>query len=244
MALFGSPNPMLKEEKFRNVLDAPFAIEGKMTVQGAVDKTLMMMGMLLFTGAIGYLMPNILFIAVGGIICFGVTIWANFQPQKSTFIAPIYALFKGLLLGSVTAGYAAAYDGIVIQAVLCTIGILGSMLLIYKSKIIQVTDKFRMGMGMAVGGIAFSYLIIFVLSLFGVNMPFLHSSSPMAIGMSVVILIIATLNLLINFDNIEKGARYGSPKYMEWYSAMGLVITIVWIYFELLRLMSKLASRD
>jgi uncharacterized YccA/Bax inhibitor family protein len=244
MALFGGSNPMMQEEKYKNILDASFAREERMTVSGAVNKTLTLMGLLLLTASVGYFMPNMIFVWVGLIGGLVTTIWALFQPQKSNFLAPAYALLKGLALGTISAIYASMFDGIVFHAVISTLGILASMLFIYKSKIIEVTDKFRSGIAMAVGGIFFLYLINLVLSLFGVNMPFLHDSSPLSIGISIAVIVIATLNLLVDFDNIEKGAKYGAPKFMEWYSAMGLVVTLVWLYLELLRLLSKLASRD
>jgi uncharacterized YccA/Bax inhibitor family protein len=244
MALFGGSNPMMQEEKFKGLLDASFAREEQMTVSGAVNKTLVLMGLLLFTGTIGYLFPNMIFMWIGiagGLIT---TIWASFQPKNSTFLAPAYAIVKGLAVGTISAIYASMYEGIVFHAVISTIGILISMLFVYKSKIIQVTDKFRAGMAMAVGGIFFLYLINLGLYFFGIQMPFLHESSPIGIVINVVILIIATLNLLVNFDTIEKGAQEGAPKFMEWYSAMGLVVTLVWLYFELLRLLSKLSDRN
>ena len=244
MALFGGSNPMMQEEKFKGLLDASFAREERMTVSGAVNKTLVLMGLLLLTSVVSFLFPNPIFMfggMIGGLVA---VIWASFKPAKSTFLAPAYALFEGLFLGTVSAMYAAMFDGIVFHAVVSTLGILVSMLFLHKSKLIPITEKFRMGLAMAVGGICFLYLINFVLSMFGVQMPFLHGSGPMSIGISVFVIIVATLNLLVDFDNIEKGAQYGSPKYMEWYSAMGLVVTLVWLYLELLRLLSKLASRD
>lgn len=244
MALFGGSNPMMQEEKFKGILDASFSREEKMTVSGAVNKTLTLMGLLLLTSTVSYLMPSMIFLYVGLIGGLVAVIWSSFQPAKSTFLAPAYALFEGLFLGTVSLMYASKFDGIVFHAVISTLGILASMLFIYKSKIIEVTDKFRSGIAMAIGGIFFLYLINFILSLFGVNMPFLHGGSPISIGISVVVVIVATLTLLVDFDNIVKGARYGAPKYMEWYSAMGLIVTLVWLYLELLRLLSKVASRD
>ena len=234
----------MKEEKFTNILDAPAMSEGIMTVSGAVNKTLTLMGLLMLTAGISYLMPSMIFLWVGIIGGLVAVIWSGFQPHRSSYLAPAYALFEGLALGTISFMYASMFEGIVFHAVLSTMGILASMLFIYKSKIIEVTDKFRTGLAMAVGGIFFMYLINMVLSLFGVKIPFLHGSSPMAIGINVVVIVVATLSLLVDFDNIEKGAKHGAPKYMEWYSAMGLIVTLVWLYLEMLRLLSKVASRD
>lgn len=241
MALFGSSNPFMKEEKFQNILDAPLASEGTMTVSGAVNKTFILTGLLLLTSVISYLMPNIIFMAVGGIGGFVVALVAAFKPKLSNYLAPTYALLEGLFLGTISAVYAAAYSGIVINAFISTIGILVAMLFIYKSRVIEVTEKFRVGVMAATAAIALLYLVSMVLGFFGIQIPYLHEGGAMGIGISLLIIGIATMNLLIDFDNIEKGAQYAAPKYMEWYSAMGLLITLVWLYLEMLRLLSKIA---
>jgi uncharacterized YccA/Bax inhibitor family protein len=240
MALFNS-SPFMNEDKYQNVLDAPVAMEGKMTVAGAVNKTLILTGLLLATATVGFLIPNVAFIAVGGIVGFIVVLVAGFKPHLSTYLAPTYAIFKGLVVGTVTAYYANAFDGLVFNAIISTIGILAAMLFIYKSRIIVVTEKFRAGVMMAFMGIALVYLVNFVLWLCGIQIPMLHQGGTLGICISVGVIIVATLKLLVDFDTIEKGAEYGSPKYMEWYSAMGLLVTLVWLYFELLRLLAMLA---
>ena len=241
MALFGSSNPFMKEEKFKGLLDNEFATEAKMTVGGAVNKTLILTGLLLITSAIGFTMPNMMFLWVGGIGGLAAVLIASFKPHLSGYLAPAYALLEGLLVGTVSAIYAAAYSGIVINAFLSTVGILVAMLLIYKSGVIKVTERFRMGVFAATASIAFVYLLSFALSFFGIQIPYLHENSGVGILISVAIIVVATLNLLVDFDNIEKGEMYGSPQYMEWFSAMGLLVTLVWLYLEMLRLLSKIS---
>jgi uncharacterized YccA/Bax inhibitor family protein len=241
MALFGSSNPFMKEEKFHDVLDAPLTSEGSMTVAGAVNKTFILTGLLLLTSAISYMMPNFIFMIVGAIGGLIAALVAAFKPRLSNYLAPTYALFEGLFIGTISSIYAAAYSGIVINAFISTIGILVAMLFIYKSRIIEVTEKFRVGVMAATGAVALLYLVSMVLRLFGVTIPFIHEGGMMGIGFSLLVIGIATMNLLLDFDNIEKGAQYSAPKYMEWYSAMGLLITLVWLYLEMLRLLSKIA---
>ncbi len=241
MALFGSSNPFLKEEKFQNILDNPFDTQATMTVSGAVNKSLILTGLLLLTSVISFVIPNMIFMwvgLIGGIIA---VLVASFKPQYSSIAAPAYALLEGLAVGTISAIYASAFAGIVINAFLSTIGILVAMLFIYKSKVIEVTQRFRTGVFAATAAIALVYLLSWALRLFGIEIPFLHESGAMGIGISVVIIGIATMNLLLDFDNIEKGAMNGAPQYMEWYSAMGLLITLVWLYLEMLRLLAKLS---
>ena len=241
MALFGSSNPLMSEEKFQNVLDAPFAEEGKMTVSGAVNKTLILTGLLLLTSSVGFLFPNPIFM-IGGLIGGLIAVLVSaFKPHLSQYTAPAYALFQGLAVGTISAMYASLYAGIVFHAFISTVGILAAMLFIYKSRIIQVTEKFRYGVMMATMGIMLVYLVDFVLRLFHINMPFIHEGGGIGIAISVGIIVVATMNLLLDFDNIEKGAAHGAPKFMEWYSAMGLLVTLVWLYLELLRLLAKMA---
>jgi uncharacterized YccA/Bax inhibitor family protein len=158
--------------------------------------------------------------------------------------APLYGLLEGLVLGSVSAIFELRFPGIAIQAVGLTFGTLVALLLAYRSGLIRVTDKFRLGVVAATGGIALFYLITFVLGFFGVHFNSIYGAGPIGIGFSVFVVIIASLNLVLDFDFIESGARAGAPKYMEWYAAFGLMVTLIWLYLEILRLLSKLRSRD
>jgi uncharacterized YccA/Bax inhibitor family protein len=147
---------------------------------------------------------------------------------------------EGFFVGSISAMYATFQGGIVFNAVCLTIATLFMMLFIYKSGVIKVNNKFRTGVMMATGAVALVYVLSFALSFFGIQIPYLHEGGMIGIGISVVILGVAALNLLLDFDNFEKGEQYGAPMYMEWFSAMGLLITLIWLYIEFLRLLAIL----
>ena len=245
-----SSNPFMRENAYINQanqpLDAGMANQGiiaeTMTVQGAINKTFILTGLMLITALFSFANPSSLFLwggAIGGLV---VVLIASFQPKNSPVLAPIYALLEGLFVGSVTAMYAADFNSIVFVAVLLTVATLFMMLFIYKSGIIKVTNKFRVGVVMATGAVALVYILSIVLGMFGIQIPFIHQGGMMGIGISAVIIGIAALNLLLDFDNFEKGEKYGAPAYMEWFSAMGLLITLVWLYVEFLRLLALLSS--
>ena len=239
-----SSNPLLKEETFTqrdrdgNIINR---IHGDtMTVSGAVNKTLLLFSLLLITTAISYFMATSFLLwtgMIGGLIA---VVVASFKPHLSPYAAPAYALLEGLFIGSISFFFASAYDGIVMQAVALTFGTLLMMLLLYKSGLIKVTQKFRSGVMMATGAIFIFYIISWIMSMFGATMPLLHDNGIMGIGLSVVILGVAALNLLLDFDMFERGEREGAPAYMEWFAGMGLLVTLVWLYIEFLRLLSKL----
>ena len=249
-----SSNPVMSEERFHrasaeSLSDRPLdggmvtrAESMSMTVGGAVNKTFIMGFLLLITAVYSFFFPSQLFLwggAIGGLV---LVFAMSFKPKLSPTLAPVYALLEGLFVGSVTAFYAAGFGaGLVFQAVLLTIALLFAMLFVYQAGLIKVTSKFRTGIMMATGGIFLVYLINIGLSFFGMNIPFLHQGGMLGIGISLFILGIATLNLLLDFDMIEKGAAARAPKYMEWFCAMGLIVTLVWIYIEVLRLLSILS---
>ena len=210
------------------------------TVDGAVNKTYVLMAILLMTAYFSYQAPSSLFMiggAIGGLIVFFVVM---FKPQYAPIGAPIYAALEGLFVGSISAMYASMYAGIVLQAVSLTIATLFMMLIIYKTGIIKVTEKFKTGVLMATGAIFLVYMASFLGSFIGFEVPFIHESGMMGIGITVVIIGVAALNLLIDFDMIEKAEQNNSPSYMEWFCAMALIVTLVWLYVEFLRLLSKL----
>jgi uncharacterized YccA/Bax inhibitor family protein len=179
--------------------------------------------------------------AIGGFIMALVTI---FRPQSSAITAPLYAILEGLFLGAISAIINAQYPGVAFQAVLLTIGTLFSMLFLYRSGRIRATPRFRRGVMMATGAVFFAYLISWIMSLFGIPVGFMHSAGPLGILINLVIIVIAALNLIMDFDFIEKGSRMGAPKYMEWYGAFGLMVTLIWLYIEFLRLLSRFSSRN
>ena len=241
-SFFESGNPFMKDSAYQNtantILDAADA--QRMTVRGAISKSFILASILLFTALIGFSIPSGLMVWGGGIGAFVIVLILSFRPQLSPTLAPVYAALEGLFLGAISFVYASAFAGIVFQAFSLTIAALFAMLFIYQSGIIKVTGRFRTMVVMATMAIAAVYLLSFVLSLFGVNMPYLHEGGGLGIVINAVILGIACLNLLLDFDNFEKGEQYGAPRYMEWFSAMGLIITLVWIYLEVLRMLSRL----
>ena len=175
--------------------------------------------------------------AIGGLIFAMATI---FKPRWAPVTAPIYAVLQGLFIGGISAFMERVYPGIVPQAAGLTFGILFALLAAYKSGLIRATENFKLGVVAATGGIFVIYIASFILGFFGISIPFLHDSGPIGIGISVFICIVAALNLVLDFDFIENGAEHGAPKYMEWVGAFGLMVTLVWLYIEILHLLAKL----
>jgi len=216
--------------------------EGTMTVQGAINKSFILFGLLLLTAVWSYQAPNKILIIGGAIVGFILVLVSVFKREYSNIIAPVYALVEGLVVGGISAMYAAQGGGIVLQAVSLTVMVLFIMLVIQKTGLVPVTEKFRMGVIMATGGIALVYVMTMILGFFGIHIPYIHEGGTIGILFSLGVIGIASLNLLLDFDFIIKGAEYKAPKYMEWFSAMGLMITIIWLYFEMLRLLGKLKN--
>ncbi len=247
--LMRTSNPALNEQVFRG----EHAVLGDaMTVQGTVNKTGILLLCAVATAAWTWniflhsrspqaVAPMALVGVIGGLIFAFATI---FKKTWAPVTAPIYALLEGLVLGSISAILEVRFPGIAIQAVSLTFGTMVALLLAYRSGMIRVTDKFRLGIVAATGGIAVFYVIEIILGFFGVHFTAVNGSGAIGIGFSIFVVIIAALNLVLDFDFIESGARAGAPKYMEWYGAFGLMVTLIWLYFEILRLLSKLRSRD
>jgi uncharacterized YccA/Bax inhibitor family protein len=167
-----------------------------------------------------------------------------FKPVWAPISTPLYALAEGLALGGISVVFESAYSGIVAQAVFLTFGTLAALLIAYRSGVIRATDNFRRGVFAATGGIALLYLASFILGFFGIAIPLIHSNGLVGILFSLFVVVIAALNLVLDFDLIERGAAQGAPAYMEWYGAFALLVTLVWLYLEILRLLSKLQSRQ
>jgi uncharacterized YccA/Bax inhibitor family protein len=243
-----SANPALNDNTFTRNLSYPE--ESRMTLMGAVNKTAILLCVLVLAASITWKMVLTgesgagIFIWGGAIAGFIVAVVTIFKKNWAPFTAPLYAALKGLFIGGISAYFAALYEGIVMQAAGLTFGILFALLAAYKSGLIKATENFKLGVCAATGGIALFYLMSIVLGLFGVNMTFLHDSSPLSIGISVFIVIIASLNLVLDFDFIENGVEAGAPKYMEWFAAFGLMVTLIWLYIEILHLLAKLRGRN
>lgn len=246
-SFFESRNPVLNEDKIKKLSQAESFAGNReaesMTISGAINKTLILFGILLLTSLVSFTMPSMFLLIVGSVGGLIAVLVASFKPHTSAISAPVYAAFEGLALGTISAIYAAQMDGIILQAVSLTFGTLLTMLVLYKSGLIKVTQKFRAGVMMATGAIFFVYLISFIGSFFGWNMPYLHEGGTFGIGISLVIIAVASLNLLLDFDNFDKAEQAQSPQYMEWFCGLSLLVTLVWLYIEFLRLLSKL-NRD
>lgn len=241
-----SNNPLLNEERLmEQSKNMSFDQQKVMTREGAMNKSVILVGIMLLTAFYAFNTPSIIQLTlwggmIGGLILFFVTM---FKPQIANITAPIYAAFEGLLVGGVSYLYGAMQGGIILQAISITVCILLMMLMIYRSNILPVTNKLRTGIIAATGGIFLVYMLSLGLSFFGINIPYLHTGGAMGIGISLFIIGIASLNLLLDFDSIDKGDKMGLPKYMEWYYGMSLLATLVWIYIEVIRLLAVL-NRD
>jgi uncharacterized YccA/Bax inhibitor family protein len=222
-----------------------------MTIQGTVNKALIMLALLLLpavwvwqqyfaTGTPQTIMPWLYIGIFGGLVVALVTV---FKRQWSPVTAPLYSVLEGFAIGAISSVFEARFPGIVIQAVALTFGTLLALLLIYKARIIKVTAKFRLGVVAATGGIVIIYVLTIVLGFFGIHIPLIYGSGPIGILFSLFVVTIAALNLVLDFDFIENGAASGAPKYMEWYAAFGLMVTLIWLYLEILRLLAKISSR-
>jgi|TARA_B100000768_G_scaffold22015_1_gene19590 uncharacterized YccA/Bax inhibitor family protein len=239
-----SGNPALNKKTFENLIASP---QGVMTIDGAVNKTAISMGILLIAAYYTYTNAILDYVIIGFVGGFIVALVTIFKKEWSATTVPIYALLEGLALGGISKIYADAFEpGIVPQAIMLTLGILSALLFAYKSKIIQPTENFKLGLFAATAGIGVVYLISFLMSMFGSGgLPVMNpaNSSMLSIGFSLFVVVIASLNLVMDFDFIETGAANGAPKYMEWYGAFGLMVTLIWLYLEILRLLAKLSSR-
>jgi len=250
MAFFKSGNPTLSEKSFQSVTVTNYA--DSMTLRGTLNKfgfmLLMLMGSAYFSwkefAEGGNVVPFLWTGLIGGLV---VALVIMFKKEWAPYLAPLYALLEGLFLGAISAMYNEAFaekaPGIVMNAVGLTFGTAIAMYLLYSFKIIKATERFKSIIFTATAGIAVFYLISMVLGFFGVHMAFLHEGSLMGIGFSLVVVAVAALNLILDFDMIEQGTAAGAPRYMEWYGAFGLMVTIVWLYLEILRLLGKLSDR-
>jgi len=255
MALFQSGNPTLTEKMFDKGLELDAARQGIMTVRGTINKFGFMLMLLIASAAFNWhlfqegkpaTMQTLMIVGVfGGLILAFAMI---FKPGWAKYIAPLYALLEGLFIGGISVifneMFAEKYPGLIMQAVGLTFGVSIAVFLLYNFRVIQATQRFRSVIISATVGIALFYLLTMILGWFGVNVSFMSDSSLLSIGISLFVVAIAALNLILDFDMIEQGAERGLPADMEWYGAFGLMVTIVWLYMEILKLLSKFAKRD
>jgi uncharacterized YccA/Bax inhibitor family protein len=259
MALMKTSNPALGANTFSGISSSQYGPSGilvdaadRMTLNGTVNKTGLLLICAIATAAWTWhlFIPAHDMSAVGPLMLLGVfgglifALITSFKKEWSPVTAPIYALLEGLVLGGFSAMLELRYPGIAMQAVALTFGTLFVLLFLYRTGVIKVTQKFRLGVVAATGGIFFFYLMEMVLGFFGIHFASINGSGVIGIGFSLVIVGIAALNLVLDFDFIEQGVQVGAPKYMEWYGAFGIMVTLVWLYLEILRLLSKMRSRN
>ncbi|HEY5803535.1 MAG TPA: Bax inhibitor-1/YccA family protein [Lysobacter sp.] len=249
-----SGNPALRDTTFLDLGSGTVVRRDgdAMTISGTVNKT----GLLLLCVITATFAWSQISFTAEGVVGAGPYVWGGaigglvlamitaFKKEWSPVTAPLYALVEGFFLGAISAMFNHLYEGIVLQAVMLTIGTLFALLFAYRSGLIRATENFKLGVVAATGGIALLYLVTMGLGMFGIKMPYIHESGLIGIGFSLFVVVIAALNLVLDFDFIETGVEQNAPKYMEWYGAFGLMVTLVWLYVEFLRLLSKLQSRD
>ncbi|MFH1876413.1 MAG: Bax inhibitor-1/YccA family protein [Candidatus Omnitrophota bacterium] len=239
-----SGNPVLRQNTFEQT-NSYAQGDTAMTIQGVVNKTLLLLFFVIAGATVTWnnpapMLPFVLPIALGALAIAFITV---FKKRWAAITAPLYAVLEGLLVGLISTIFEKMYPGIVIQAVGLTFGTMFSLLVAYKSGLIRASATFKRGVIAATGGIALVYIVNIVLSFFGRSFPFIHEGSVFGILFSVFVVIVASLNLVLDFDFIETGAQQGAPRYLEWYAAFGLVVTLIWLYMEILRLLSKMRRR-
>jgi uncharacterized YccA/Bax inhibitor family protein len=247
---------MLNEKTFANVeAFQPVTLPGRpdqavrtkvMTINGTINRAAFLLLIAIVSATVGWdradqisgTLNAVMLIGLLGLI--GLSILTAFKPKLAPFTGPLYAVVMGFWAGVISFGYESFQDGIVLQAVFATLAVFAACLFLYGSRIVKVTNKFIAVVTMATMGIFVMYLAAIVLGLFGVDLQFMNSPSPLGIAVSVGICIVAALNLFLDFHFIEQGAKAGAPTYMSWYCAFGLLATLIWLYLEILRLLSKL----
>ncbi len=244
-------NPLLNEKAFRRVDQLVQTAGEPMTIEGTVNKTAFLLLLVAATAVWVWtryfqtldpatVMPYLWGGLIVGLLAALVTI---FLPAWARISAPVYAAAQGLALGAISAFYEQQLHGIVFQAVGLTFGVLAVMLIAYRTGVIKVTHRFRMIVVAATGAIALLYLVSIVLSFFGISIPFIHQGGTFGIIFSLVVVGIAAMNLALDFDYIQRGVEHGAPKVLEWYAAFGLMVTLIWLYLEILRLLAKIRRR-
>ncbi len=243
MALMRSSNPALNDSAFKSTAGA---VDNPMTLQGTVHKTALLLVLTVAAAAwswnsVQLVNPALLIGLFIAALASGLVL--PFKKEWAPMLAPVYAVCEGALLGLISVLTERAYGGIVFQAVSLTFGTMAGLLVAYQSGWIRATQNFRLGVFAATAGIALVYLVGFGMRFFGKTIPLIHESGPVGIGFSLVVVVVAALNLVLDFDFIERGIETRQPKYMEWYAGFGMLVTLIWLYLEILRLLSKMRSR-
>ena len=240
---YRSGNPVLTSKAFSIKDD----YADKMTIEGTVNKTFLLLTLVMGSGyfAWNYLYASFYLLAPAGILAFIFMILIIFNKKLIAYFAPLYAISQGITMGMFSYYLNTLYEGIAITAMSYTFCILFGLLSIYRLGLIKPTENFKLGVGAATLGIFLLYLANFIMERFGAGIPLLdiNNTSMFSIGFSVFVIFIAAMNLVVDFDFIEEGAEKGAPKYMEWYGAFGLMVTLIWLYLEILKLLAKLNSR-
>ncbi len=245
-----SGNPFLKEDTF-SVVDGFHLTRDRMSLEGVANKTMLLLGIcvvvafaswmtILVNPALGYIL---FFVGIFGSLIAVIAMYFM-DKKKAMYIGPIYAALEGLVLGPLSGIFEIIYPGIIIQAISLTFGVFLIMLVIYRLKIIKPTKNLAIGLSAAIGAIMLIYMVSFMLAMFSpFQIPYIHGNGIIGIGFSLVVIGVAALTFVFDFDFIEKGVNSGAPKHLEWYAAFGLMVTLVWLYIEILRLLSKIRSR-
>jgi len=253
MAIFKSSNPILTNAAYEKSMQVDGVGELRMTERGTLNKFFLLSLLVIATASLTWsayfqsvnIMP---FVLIGGFGGFIVAMVLTFKPSWGSVLAPLYALLEGAFIGGFSAimqfRFQEKAPDIILQAVGATFGVVLIMYFLYRFKVIKVTEKFRAIVITAAMGLILFYVVAFILRLFNVDIPFLHDSSALGIGFSVLVVGLASMFLILSFDNVQQGVAMGAPKYMEWYSAFGLVLVIVWLYLEILQLLSRMNSRN
>lgn len=214
-----------------------------MTLEGTINKSGILILLTIIGASVGWSLQSPLIMFAGAITALILSLFCIFKPQTSAYLSQPYALTEGLLLGTISAIYSVKYPGIVTNTLFATVGCFVLMLALYRYRIIQVTEKFRTVIIVATGAIALTYVANLIMSFFGTSLPMIHQASPVGIAFSVIVTGVAAFNLMLDFDMIEKAHARKAPKFMEWYCGFALLLTLVWLYIEMLRLMSKISKK-
>jgi uncharacterized YccA/Bax inhibitor family protein len=237
-------NPALSEKTLEKVMRSQIADDvGVMTIHGTINKAGLLVVLTVVGAMVGWSVVSIPLLIAALIGSLVLSLLIIFGPQRAPMLAPAYAFAEGVLLGSISLMFSQVYPGIITNALILTVSCLALMLALYRFQIVRASETLRSVLTIAVSAIALTYLTDIVLSFFGTRVPMIHENSPLGIGFSVVVTGVAAFSLIMDFDMIERASNQRAPKYMEWYGGFALLVTLVWLYMEVLRLLSKLNKK-